>query len=55
MRHYGATMQEITRREIEAWPEGESFALHPYAQDIALNRYRLVLAVADDRNHDLPF
>jgi cytochrome P450 len=36
MRHYGATMQEITRRAIEAWPAGEAFALHPHAQDITL-------------------
>jgi len=36
MRHYGATMAEITRRSVASWPEGRAFALHPYTQDITL-------------------
>ena len=36
MRHYGATMAEITRRSIAGWPENKPFALHPHTQDITL-------------------
>jgi cytochrome P450 len=36
MRYYGATMQEITRHAIAAWPREGTFALHPQAQDITL-------------------
>jgi len=36
MRHYGATMQEITRRTIAGWPDGVAFSIHPHTQDITL-------------------
>lgn len=36
MRYYGATMAEITRDALRNWPEGETFALHPHAQEITL-------------------
>jgi len=34
---YGATMQEIARRAIDAWPVGRSFAIHPEMQSITLD------------------
>ena len=36
MRHYGATMAEVTRRSIATWPEQTPFALHPHTQEITL-------------------
>jgi len=36
MRHYGATMADVTRRSIATWPRDAPFALHPFTQDITL-------------------
>jgi cytochrome P450 len=36
MRHYGATMVDITERDLSLWPAGEPFSLHPHTQEITL-------------------
>jgi cytochrome P450 len=33
---YGELIREITRREMESWPVGESFAIRPHTQKITL-------------------
>lgn len=37
MRLYGETMADITRRRLATWRRGETFALHPHAQEITLD------------------
>lgn len=36
MQAYAETMRTLTERALDAWPEGESFALHPTMQKITL-------------------
>jgi cytochrome P450 len=36
MRHYGATMVDITERNLSLWPKDEPFSLHPHTQEITL-------------------
>jgi cytochrome P450 family 135 len=36
MRSYEATVREVTAREIDGWPDGSTFALHPRMQAITL-------------------
>ena len=48
MRAYEATVREVVAREIEGWPEGEAFALHPRMQAITLEVIlRAVFGVTD--------
>ncbi len=36
MRSYESIMRQATERQIDRWPEGQSFALHPHMQAITL-------------------
>jgi cytochrome P450 family 135 len=36
MRSYESIMREATEREIDGWPEGQPFAIHPHMQAITL-------------------
>jgi cytochrome P450 len=36
VRRYGDLIREVTRREMESWPVGETFALRPHTQRITL-------------------
>jgi cytochrome P450 len=36
MRSYESIMREATEREIDRWPEAQTFAIHPYMQAITL-------------------
>jgi cytochrome P450 len=36
VRRYGKLIQEVTEREMESWPVGKPFALHPHTQRITL-------------------
>ena len=48
MRAYEATVREIVAREVEGWPEGEAFALHPRMQAVTLEVIlRAVFGVTD--------
>jgi cytochrome P450 len=48
MRSYESIMREATEREIDRWPEGQSFAIHPHMQAITLEVIlRAVFGVTD--------
>jgi cytochrome P450 family 135 len=36
VRRYGDTIREVTERDMESWPVGEPFALHPHTRAITL-------------------
>jgi cytochrome P450 family 135 len=37
MRSYEATVREVTERELDSWPDGDTFAIHPRMQAITLD------------------
>ena len=43
LKNYGDAMEDITRRDLETWPIGRAFALHPRLQAITLE---IILRVA---------
>ena len=48
MRAYEATVREVVAREVDSWPAGEPFALHPRMQAITLEVIlRAVFGVTD--------
>jgi cytochrome P450 family 135 len=48
MRAYETTVREVVAREVESWPEGEPFALHPRMQAVTLEVIlRAVFGVTD--------
>src|SRR5436190_23829995 len=48
MRAYEATVREVVAREVDSWPEGEPFALHPRMQAVTLEVIlRAVFGVTD--------
>jgi cytochrome P450 family 135 len=48
MRSYESIMREATEREIDRWPEGQPFAIHPHMQAITLEVIlRAVFGVTD--------
>jgi cytochrome P450 family 135 len=48
MRSYAPIVEEIVDREIDSWPLGEEFAIHPHMQAITLEVIlRVVFGVAD--------
>ncbi|HLL92439.1 MAG TPA: cytochrome P450 [Solirubrobacteraceae bacterium] len=48
MRSYEGIVREVAEREIESWPEGEPFALHPRMQAVTLEVIlRAVFGVSD--------
>jgi cytochrome P450 len=48
MRTYEATVREVVARDIDAWPEGEPFAVHPRMQGVTLEVIlRAVFGVTD--------
>ena len=48
MRAYEATVREVVAREVDSWPAGEPFALHPRMQAVTLEVIlRAVFGVAD--------
>ena len=48
MQAYEQTVREIVEREIDSWPEGEPFALHPHMQAVTLEVIlRAVFGVTD--------
>jgi cytochrome P450 family 135 len=54
MRSYESTMREATEREIDRWPEGRPFALHPHMQAITLEVIlRAVFGVTDRARSEL--
>ena len=49
MQAYDATMREIAEREVDSWPPGEPFALHPRMQAVTLEVIlRAVFGVTDE-------
>ncbi len=49
MRAYETTVREVVARDVEAWPSGEPFALHPHMQRITLEVIvRAVFGVTDE-------
>jgi cytochrome P450 len=54
MRSYEATIAEATRDELERWPRGEPFALHPRMQAITLDVIMAaVFGVGEERRDEL--
>jgi len=48
MRAYESTVREVVAREVESWPDGEPFALHPRMQRVTLDVIlRVVFGVTD--------
>jgi cytochrome P450 len=48
MRAYEATVREVVARDVEAWPQGEPFSLHPRMQGVTLEVIlRAVFGVTD--------
>ena len=48
MRAYEATVREVVAREVDSWPAGEPFALHPRMQAVTLDVIlRAVFGVSD--------
>jgi cytochrome P450 len=48
MRAYESTVREVVAREVETWPNGEPFALHPHMQSVTLEVIlRAVFGVTD--------
>ncbi len=54
MRAYEREMEEATERELDRWPVGTPFPLHPSMQEITLDVImRAVFGIADDRRDNL--
>ncbi len=52
MHAYASVMREETEREVDAWPFGEPFRLHPRLQSITLNVIlRAVFGIQDEATH----
>jgi len=50
---YGELIAEVTRRNMETWPVGEPFALHPHTQRITLTVIlRAVFGITDEARID---
>ncbi|HEV2859250.1 MAG TPA: cytochrome P450 [Solirubrobacterales bacterium] len=48
VRRYGELIEEVTRQDMETWPVGEPFALHPHTQRITLTVIlRAVFGITD--------
>ena len=48
MRAYESTVREVVARDVETWPEGEPFAIHPRMQGVTLEVIlRAVFGVTD--------
>jgi len=48
MRAYESTVREVVARDVESWPEGEPFAIHPRMQGVTLEVIlRAVFGVTD--------
>jgi cytochrome P450 len=48
MRAYEATVREVVARDVETWPVGQPFALHPHMQEVTLEVIlRAVFGVTD--------
>jgi cytochrome P450 len=53
MREYEATVREVVAADVERWPEGEPFAIHPRMQRVTLEVIlRAVFGVTDERRRD---
>jgi cytochrome P450 len=53
VRRYGGLIAEVTRRDMETWPVGEPFALHPHTQRITLTVIlRAVFGITDEARID---
>jgi cytochrome P450 len=53
MRAYEATVREVVAEDVDAWPEGEPFAVHPRMQRVTLEVIlRAVFGVTDDARRD---
>jgi cytochrome P450 family 135 len=53
MRAYETTVREVVERDVETWPEGTPFALHPHMQRVTLEVIlRAVFGVTDDDRRD---
>jgi cytochrome P450 len=53
VRRYGELIAEVTRRDMETWPVGEPFALHPHTQRITLTVIlRAVFGITDEARID---
>jgi cytochrome P450 len=53
MRAYEATVREVVARDVDSWPAGEPFALHPRMQRITLEVIlRAVFGVEDERRRE---
>jgi cytochrome P450 family 135 len=53
MRAYEATVREAVAADVDAWPEGEPFAIHPRMQRVTLDVIlRAVFGVTDDARHE---
>jgi len=53
MREYEKTIAEVTEAEIEGWPQGSAFAMHPTMQAITLEVIlRAVFGVSDPARRD---
>jgi cytochrome P450 family 135 len=53
MRAYEQTVREVVAREVERWPSGEPFALHPRMQAVTLEVIlRAVFGVRDDAHRE---
>ena len=50
MREYEATVREVVTADVERWPQGEPFAIHPRMQRVTLEVIlRVVFGVTDDQ------
>jgi cytochrome P450 len=49
MRAYAETMRDICQRNIDTWPEGTSFAVHPHMQQITLEIILRTVFGVDER------
>ena len=51
MRAYEATVREVVAREVDSWPAGEPFALHPRMQAVTLEVILRAVFGVDDAAH----
>src|SRR3954464_7934761 len=50
MREYEDTVRDVVARDVESWPEGEPFAIHPHMQRVTLEVIlRAVFGVTDEQ------
>ena len=53
MRAYEETVREVVARDVQTWPEGQPFALHPHMQGVTLEVIlRAVFGVADEGHRE---